>query len=133
MMIVRGFSSLLLALFLVVGTGIPFSSAAEMVPLSDQELDEVVAGGLFFEINLRDGIMRMEIFTGLQSLDNVTANNTGALTLGGNALQNAHILGNSIGVNSQINTLINILVLKVQGGFSGVINQVQVGLNTRTF
>lgn len=149
-MLVKGFSALLLTLILLLGAG-P-SSAAEMVPLSDQELEDIVAAGLFFEINLRDGFMRVAIASNIQNFGSnssgsggpvITSNGNGnggsplPVTLGGNinlngnAQQNLQAALNANVAGSIAQFFIDILVVQIQNNNAPLnINQIQVGAIT---
>ena len=65
----------LVTLLLLFGTTVS-SPAGQRVRLSDDELGQVRAAGLFFEINLQNGFMRVAIASRVQHLD--TSINFGA-------------------------------------------------------
>lgn len=128
-MLIKGLRALLMALFLFVGIGTPFASASDIRLLSDPELDEIFAAGLFFNVDLLNGFMRLEILSSARTLDGVvnsrpsadststgvpTSFNVGNAILTDNAQQNLRAVGNVVAANSAVNLLINILVVNIQ-------------------
>lgn len=133
-MLGKGFRALLLTLLLLLGIGLP---AAETASLSDPELDEIVAAGLFFEINLQNGFIRVEITS--NSLPSSNGNGPGLpvqlvgnVNLTGNAQAGLQAVGNQVIAGGIGQLSINILMIQAQGNIN-INTLIQTGLQAISF